>query len=158
MPDVTPTLPERFTPPAERWKVDTDGEDIHFWIDSSIKLEGLRSDDVGPSVLTALAQEKPPEALALTMKRGDREYVLKLDGLDQEGVKLPALVKGGDLTEQIYEAAFLYEDSQFLIGKLFASFKGERERASNQHRAAIDRWLGVGLDPVREFLERLRSS
>ncbi len=135
-----------------------DDAEITFFVDSGVKMDGFRASEVNAAVVTALAQEKNIEGLTIGVKRSDREYLMRLDGLLADGFRLPTLVKGGDVAEQVYEAAFLYEEAGALLTALFEDFAKERKRAGKQHRAAMKRWMGSSLDPVREFLERLRAT
>jgi hypothetical protein len=139
-------------------KGDDDTGSTTFWVDSGIRMDGLRSSEMTPAVVSALAQERNFEGLVLGMKRADREYQIRLDGLLADGFRLPAIVKGGDVAEQLYEAVFLYDDACYALRTLFTDFAKERKRAGKQHRAAMKRWMGDSLGPVREFLERLRAS
>ena len=121
-------------------------------------MEGLRASTVSPAVLATLSQDRAPESLVLATKRGDRDYLVKLAGTSVRGVRLPVAVRGGDVEEQLFEAAFLYEESSVILVELFRVFREERARASGQSRHAVQQWIGQSLEPVAAFLERLRAS
>ena len=133
-------------------------EPTSFYIDGAVGMEGLRASTVSPAVLAALSQGRDPESLVLATKRGDRDYLVKLAGTSVRGVRLPVAVRGGDVEEQLFEAAFLYEESSVILVELFRVFREERARASGQSRQALYRWIGQSLEPVAAFLERLRAS
>lgn len=137
--------------------IEAEDQDTSAWLEGPVKIGGMTSRVVNPSVLAALASEEAPSALTLAVKRGDREYRVKLDGDRVAGVKLPKVVNI-DLAESIAEAAFLYEDAVAAMEVLKARFAEERGRADDQYRAGLDRWMGAGLDPIAAFLERLRAS
>lgn len=143
------------------WKSET-GHEVHLedenariLVDGALKLSGLRSSGVGPAVLASLSAGVPVEGLVLGLAHGDREYLVKFDGVSQTGVHLPKSLTSGE--EDIFEAAFHYEDCQLVLSALWAEFVAARENAGEQHQRALNRWVAEGLEPVQAFLERLRA-
>lgn len=113
-------------------------EDIHLWVDTRMAFRSVG--DLKPSaVLTGENPSATPEAraalrggkviqeLRVVLRREDREYPVTLRGaLQVHQAKLPALVRGGDFAEALYERMFLYEELQFILGGLFRSFAALR--------------------------------
>jgi hypothetical protein len=134
--------------------------DAEFWPDGRIDFRLPGEEKTFASVggenpaqsavaLAALAEGAVVKAFGLTVRREDREYTLRLSGplLHWSGVKLPALVKGGDEGEGLYEAAFLYEELHFILSHLFATFAKQRAAVgwTEQGGMALRRWLGLEL-------------
>ena len=97
--------------------------------------------------MAALAHGGVVKGLGLALRRDDREYAMRLTGamLHTSALKLPSMVKGGDLGEELYEAAFLYEEQAFLLRCIFAVWAQQRVSGGAQAQSAIRRWLGLEL-------------
>lgn len=108
---------------------------------------------LGPAALGALAGGAVVRRVAIVLRRADREYRVTLTGSDlaRRGVRLPTMVKGGDVAEQLYEAAFLYEEMEALLARLFTQFARERLAWGTQGAEAIRRWLGVEVAQAFQF-------
>lgn len=111
-------------------------------------------------VLTALAGGSVVKALTLGIRCEDREYSVRLSGtqLDRSAVKLPSLVRVGDTAEQLYEAAFLYEELHHILTGLFGAFATQRVDGWSQRSDAIRRWIGGKLAVVFEVDEATGQS
>jgi hypothetical protein len=77
----------------------------------------------------------------------DRTFRVTLTGkrLTWSGVKLPAIVKTGDMAEQLYEQIFLYEELHTVLRSVFAQFASRRisEDRWQQEGNSLRRWLGA---------------
>ncbi|MFZ5481078.1 MAG: hypothetical protein ACOZNI_30230 [Myxococcota bacterium] len=143
-----------------RGHVDFEGEggSVDFWVDDRIALRQAGEDkvtavltgenpSVAPEARAALAGGKVVRDLRLALRRADREYTVTLRGprVEIAQAKLPALVKGGDVAEQLYERMFLYEELHFVIAGLFRAFAEERVGAAWRDEALPDlrRWAAT---------------
>lgn len=148
---------------GESRALDLDGEPVEHWLDGRLDFRApgeeracasVRDEQpVNAAALGALASGKIIRSIPLVLCRADREYVITLTGTDlaRRGAKMPSLVKGGDLAEQVYEAAFLYEEMEHLLGELFSEFGRQRVASGAQGCAAIRRWLGLEVARVFRF-------
>ena len=68
-------------------------------------------------------------------------------------MKLPKLVKAGDLNEVLYEELFLYEDLHAVFRSVFAEYAGRRVDADrwSQEGNSIRSWLGLAFERVFHF-------
>lgn len=130
--------------------------EVTFWVDDRLAFRGSGEEKV-TAVLTGEAPSTTLEAraalrggkvlrdLKLALRREDREYAVTLrgPGIDLAGAKLPALVKGGDVAESVYERMFLYEELHWMIGALFRRFAEERAGAGWEESLvpALRRWV-----------------
>ncbi|NBP83323.1 hypothetical protein EBU60_05620 [bacterium] len=77
----------------------------------------------------------------------DRTFRVTLTGkrLTWSGVKLPTIVKNGDVAEQLYEQIFLYEELHTVLRSVFAQFASRRisEDRWQQEGNSLRRWLGA---------------
>lgn len=132
-----------------------EGGSADFWVDDRISFRAVGEDRVS-AVLTgenpsttlearaALAGGKVLRDIRLALRRSDREYTVTLKGprVEIAAVKLPAMVKGGDVAESLYERMFLYEELHFVLAGLFRAFAEERCVLDWRDRAVPDlrRW------------------
>lgn len=141
-----------------RGSVDLPEGKVEFWLDGRIDFRipgeertmySVGGDDPSASAvaMAALAHGGVVKGLGLALRRDDREYAMRLTGamLHTSALKLPAMVKGGDLGEELYEAAFLYEEQAFLLRCIFAVWAQQRVSGGAQAQSAIRRWLGLEL-------------
>lgn len=112
---------------------------VDFWVDDRLVMRG-RGDD--PQTATfrggapsstdearaALRAGKSPEEARLGLRLGDREYVLSLRGetLDLSGLKVPQVVKKGEVEALVYERMFLFEEATAILADLYGAFIEER--------------------------------
>ena len=105
---------------------------IDFWVQDRLSFRVIGEDKASavlsgdpahsPEAKAALVGGKIVKDIRIGLRRDDREYAVSLRGKDIAGAKLPALVKGGDVAEVIYERMFLYEELNFLLETLFSRF------------------------------------
>jgi len=99
-----------------------------------------------PEARAALAGGKVLEALAVHLRRDDRDFafVLRGPGMDLVRAKLPPGASEGE--DAVYERMFLYEELSFLVGALLREYA--RERTSGQWESetlpAMQRWVRGG--------------
>lgn len=132
-------------------------EDVRFDVDDAgVQLEGHRGEK-GPALLAALSQGKLPEALTLFLGGGNGETRLRMDGLMVKGMRLDVQVKSGDVAEMLYDATYCYERAWAELNAVFDRFLEERRgMGGTQSRAAVDRWVAEGMEPLREFFARMK--
>jgi hypothetical protein len=140
-----------------RGSIDLPEGKVEWWLDGRIDFRAPGEDKTVYSVggddpsasavaMAALAHGGILKGIGLALRRDDREYTVRLGaGLTQSALKLPSLVKGGDNAEQLYEAAFLFEEQSFLLRCLFAIWAQQRVAQGMQGQSAIRRWLGLEL-------------
>ena len=120
----------------------------------SVTLRGLASCE-HPELLASLKAGRVIHRVHLRVRSEDREYQLTLAGpqLTWSGVKLPKLVKAGDLNEVVYEELFLYEDLHAVFRSVFAEYAGRRVDADrwSQEGNSIRSWLGLAFERVFHF-------
>ena len=125
-------------------------------------------EDAPSVVLRGLGSSEHPELLA-SLRAGrmlyraklrvgctdEREYRLTLTGptLEWSGVKLPRIVKTGDLGEGLYEELFLYEELHRVVRAIFAQYAARRvdEDRWTQEGNSIRSWLGETFARVFAF-------
>jgi hypothetical protein len=108
-----------------------------------------------PELLASLKAGRVLHRARLFVRAGDREYRLVLTGpqLQWSGVKLPRVVKTGDLGETLYEELFLYEDLHRLVRSVFAQYAARRVDADrwSQESNSMRAWLGETFARVFHF-------
>lgn len=142
------------------------GEDCTVLLQEEVELK--RPEEEKPSVvLRCVGRAEHPELLAslkagrvlhrakLSIRVNDREYQLVLTGpqLQWSGVKLPKIVKSGDLGENLYEELFLYEELHGLVRGVFAQYAARRVDPDRwtQEGNSLRAWLGETFARVFHF-------
>ena len=112
----------------------------------SVVLRGLGSCE-HPELLASLRVGRVIHRVHLRVRLDDREYQLTLSGpqLAWSGVKLPKLVKTGELGEILYEELFLYEELHAIMRAVFAQYAARRVDADrwSQESGSVQSWLGA---------------
>ena len=112
----------------------------------SVVLRGIGSCE-HPELLASLRAGRVIHRVHLRVRSDDREYRLVLSGpqLAWSGVKLPKLVKTGDLHEVMYEELFLYEDLHAVMRAVFAQYAARRVDSDrwSQEGNSVRSWLGA---------------
>jgi len=141
-------------------------EDCTVLLEEEVELK--RPEEDKPSVvLRGVGKAEHPELLAslkagrvlhrakLSIRVQERAYRLVLTGpqLQWSGVKLPKIVKSGDLGENLYEELFLYEELHTLVRGVFAQYAARRVDGDrwSQEGNSIRSWLGETFARVFPF-------
>lgn len=130
---------------------------VDFWIDDRLVMRapGEDAQTVGfkggapanaREARMALGQGKAPEEARLGLRVGEREYTFTLKGgaFTVSGLKLPQVVKKGDVEAVLYERAYLLDEAQAALGGLLGQFMALRLSPGwTAVRARIRDWMGV---------------
>lgn len=121
---------------------------------SSVVLRGVGRAE-HPELLASLKAGRVLHRAKLSLRVSDREYRLVLTGpqLQWSGVKLPKIVKSGDLGENLYEELYLYEDLHGLVRGVFAQYAERRVDPDrwSQEGSSLRAWLGETFARVFHF-------
>ena len=111
---------------------------------ASVVLRNLNSNE-HPELLASLRAGRTLHRAKLRVLSGDREYRLTLSGpqLAWSGIKLPKMIKAGDLPEILLDEMFVYEDLHRSVRGVFALYAARR--------VDLDRWTQEGLS-IRSWL------
>jgi hypothetical protein len=101
-----------------------------------------------PELLASLCAGRVLHRASMAIETGeDRIYRVTLTGkrLTWSGVKLPTIVKNGDVAEQLYEQIFLYEELHTVLRSVFAQYATRRVSSDrwSQEGNSLRRWLGA---------------